>query len=335
MAKVAKNGQSDGAAQSAPATVDAQIEADAQPATEKGFAASIYPGPARAVPSDLADAVHALEEALGMPTWLLIQAGSAPEHLLTLNEPVRRGFFDARDELRACKKVALVVDSPGGSATATYQLATLLRRHCEEFVAVVPRYAKSAATLLSLGASELYMGSDGQLGPLDAQLLDPEREEIASALDEVQALERLHSAALDQADQSMQLLLARTGKKIETLLPLVLSFVSDMMNPLLDKIDTVHYTQQSRVLKVAEDYAVRLLEPKYSRSQAEGIARRLVNAYSEHEFVIDRDEAQEFLDLAELTETKRQAIDRLESYLTANPLTVIGRLAEKREGDGA
>jgi ClpP class serine protease len=33
----------------------------------------------------------------------------------------------------------------------------LLKRHCGGFVAVVPRYAKSAATLLALGADEIIL----------------------------------------------------------------------------------------------------------------------------------------------------------------------------------
>lgn len=36
-------------------------------------------------------------------------------------------------------------------------------------------------------------GMFGELGPLDVQIPDPEREEWISGLDEVQALERLHA----------------------------------------------------------------------------------------------------------------------------------------------
>lgn len=65
-------------------------------------------------------------------------------------------FFRAQDSLPK-EKIALVIESPGGSAKSAFQLAMLLKRHCGGFVAVVPRYAKSAATLLALGADEIIL----------------------------------------------------------------------------------------------------------------------------------------------------------------------------------
>lgn len=225
---------------------------------------------------------------------------------------------------------ALIIDSPGGDAQSAFQIAKLFRRHCGGFCAVVPRMAKSAATLVVLGADELMMGRDAELGPLDAQIFDPDREGVGSALDEVQALERLNSVALDLSDQAMFLLIGRTGKKVDTLLPTVMRFVSDLMNPLLDKIDTIHYTQYSRVLKVAEDYATRLLEPRYTEEQAKHIARRLVNNYSEHGFVLDKDEVGEMLTLTEPSPDVQSLVDTLEDVLTFDrSLMAIGRIQPK------
>lgn len=298
--------------------------------SRKKFCASIFPGPEDPLPDDLTELLRALERAMGMPVWLLIQQSEEP--LGDLGHEVRTAFYRERSSMTQCGHVALVVESPGGYARSAYQIATLFRRHCTGFVAVVPTYAKSAATLLTLGANEIFMGLDAELGPLDAQLRDPDREQISSALDEVQALERLHSVALDQFDQTMMLLTARTQKKVETLLPLAMSFTAQMMAPLLDKIDTVHYTQQSRVLKEAEEYAVRLLQPRYPRARAEQIARRLVNTYTSHSFVIDRDEARSILDLPTLTNGQESAIRGLEDYLNASEVNVIGWF--RQTGDG-
>jgi hypothetical protein len=295
-------------------------------ATRQYFA-SIYPGPRRPLPRELGRRLAQLEAATDMPVWMMIQ-----QHPHTrppygdLSYGVYEAFFNERHNLKDCGQVAFVIDSPGGTASAAYAIATLLRRHCGSFVAVVPSYAKSAATLLALGGDELFMGLDAQLGPLDAQLPDPEREEVASALNEVSALERLNSVALDQFDQAMVLLMARTGKKVETLVPLALNFSAQMMTPLLDKIDTVHYTQQSRRLKEAEDYAVRLLQPKYEASRAEQIARRLVNDYPDHSFIIDRDEVAEFMDLPDISGAQMEAIVALEDCLTGSEVLAIGRL---------
>jgi hypothetical protein len=163
--------------------------------------------------------------------------------------------------------------------------------------------------------------------------MDPEREEVTSALDEVQALERMHSSAMTQIDDTMQLLLGRTGKKVETLLPVVTKFVADTMAPLLDKIDTVHYSQQSRVLKVAEDYAYRLLLPRVTRGEAEDTARHFVNHYNEHGFVIDAEEARLYLGLGDADEAQDAAIAQMEEWLTNNGTIAIGPLITIREED--
>lgn len=292
----------------------------------KSYSASVYPGPDNVLDVSLGAAAEALEDALHMPVWLLIQQPPPLHDYCQLDEPVRKGLFLDRRKLSKEQPVALVIDSPGGSAKAAYQLATMMRRHCRGFVAVIPRYAKSAATLLALGADEIFLGRDAELGPLDAQLLDREREDWASALDEVQALERLNVAALEQFDQAMMMLLERTGKKLDSLLPHALKYTTDMMRPLLERIDTVHYIRQSRVLKVAEEYAERLLIPKYGDERSSRIASRFVNNYPEHGFIIDRDEAGQMLDLAKMSDEVNVAIDALADVLVERSHFAIGRL---------
>jgi hypothetical protein len=231
------------------------------------YAAAIHPGSAHLLPEPLVEPILRLQSLLDEPIWLLLQGRHDGTPFVHLEDEVRCSFLQARPELKKCKRIGLIIDSPGGQASSAYQIASMLRRHCGGFDAIVPRYAKSAATLLSLGGVRFFMGSDAEIGPLDVQLMDPERENWGSALDEIQALERLNAAALEQFDQAMFMLLPRTGKKVETLLPLAMKFATDMARPLLEKIDTVHYTQQSRLLKVAEDYATRLLKPKYTNEK--------------------------------------------------------------------
>jgi hypothetical protein len=65
----------------------------------------------------------------------------------------------------------LIVQSPGGDGMAAEMLLDLCRKHCAgHFRVVVPLYAKSAATLLALGADEIVMGESSELGPIDAQV---------------------------------------------------------------------------------------------------------------------------------------------------------------------
>ncbi len=191
--------------------------------------------------------------------------------------------------------------------------------------------AKSAATLLTLGGDRIFIGRDAELGPLDVQVWDPEREEPTSALDEVQALERLFPTALEQVDQAMTLLVGRTGKKVDSLMPMVMKFVSDLMVPLLSNIDAIHYTQQGRRLRVAEDYAVRLLEPKYGTETAKTIAGHLVNRYSEHGFIINAAEASSILEVSEASDEQGEAMGDLADILVRARLTAIGTIREETD----
>jgi hypothetical protein len=94
-------------------------------------------------------------------------------------------------------------------------------------------------------------------------------------------------------DQVMQLLLMRTRKKSDVLLPMVFHHTAEFLGPLLDKIDTVELTRKSRDLKVAEQYAARLMKHAgYSWTDALRIARALVERFPTHGFAIDRQEAE-------------------------------------------
>ena len=72
----------------------------------------------------------------------------------------------------------------------------LFQRRTDEFYTVVPIYAKSAATLMVLGGKEIVMGMEAELGPLDVQLYDEDKDDFDSALNAVQSLERLNAYAL-------------------------------------------------------------------------------------------------------------------------------------------
>jgi len=128
---------------------------------------------------------------------------------------------------------------------------------------------------------------------LDVQISDPEMEKEGSGLDEVQSLERMNQASIQMMDQVMMLLLKRSGKRISTLLPQVMSFVATLMRPMLEKLDTVHYTQTARQLQIGSEYAKRLLKTSFPPEKAINIAESLVGNYPDHDFVIDCREAKD------------------------------------------
>ncbi len=259
-----------------------------------------------------------------MPVWLLLHN----DERALLDYRVLRAFLDSRD-LLGNQRVALVIDSPGGYADFAFRIARTLCRHADGFTAVIPRWAKSAATLLTLGADDVVFGRDAEIGPLDVQVYDQEREERGSALDEIQALEQLHQVALQQLNQNLIMMRMITRRRYDVVMPHASKLTSDMMTPLLDKIDTIHYAKQSRLLRVAEDYAIRLMMPRVPKERARKIAEQLVKKYPEHGFVIDRKEAKEILNISDHSDETERTLRKIEQFMWDNDkVEAFGRFQE-------
>lgn len=86
--------------------------------------------------------------------------------------------------LRVCdlsNGFALIVNSPGGRGLAAERIIRICRAYSGtgEYVAIVPGKAKSAATMICLGASKIIMGRTSELGPVDPQVTVTEDEELS------------------------------------------------------------------------------------------------------------------------------------------------------------
>jgi len=303
----------------------------------KGSIYSAHDGKEGAISQELVDAVQEAEKVFECPVWSLIH-WEARDKYGALGPEIYEGFLAQLDELRACKDangIALILDSRGGYLHDSYRIATLLRRSCSTFRVLVPRMAKSSATLLAMGATELYLGPEAELGPVDVQIMD-EFERPHAAINEVEALERLRTGAVEQIIYTNEELYDEIKPdSLEALLPSVLSFVGEFMRPMVDKIDAIHYTVQARNLNVAEGYATRLLQKDGEGDLARIIARHLVRNYPSHEFVIGYEEAAEFLDLAKPSDQQQHVLDRLRKVLSQGTDVMIGSLVSAEEQEPA
>jgi hypothetical protein len=136
-------------------------------------------------------------------------------------------FTELTFDLDTSKDLHLLLCSPGGDGETAIRLARMAQASCRRFVVVVPEIAKSAATILALGAHEIIMGPTSDLGPIDPQIVVPERG-FFSAKDLIAAVESalndvsirpdtypLHAAMLAGIDSTIvqfaRSALARTG----------------------------------------------------------------------------------------------------------------------------
>ena len=68
------------------------------------------------------------------------------------------------------KKLDLLIVSDGGDPTVAWRIVSLIRERVTKFSALLPQAAYSAATLIVLGADEVVMHPNGNLGPTDPQI---------------------------------------------------------------------------------------------------------------------------------------------------------------------
>jgi len=165
--------------------------------------------------------------------------------------------------------VLLLLLSRGGQIEPAYQISKICRAFAKtKFVVMIPRAAKSAATMIALGADEIHMGPLAELGPIDPQIGD------LPALGVKRALQTI-AGVCEEYPGSAEAFARYMARKLT--------------------VEQIGYCE--RVSESAVQYAQRLLAKTPSlRARAEKIAKQLVYEYKDHGFVIDIEEAKSLLD---------------------------------------
>ena len=78
------------------------------------------------------------------------------------------------NSVTGAEQINLLLHSPGGDGTVAEKMVDMCRAHLSgdnrKFRVIVPNIAKSAATVLTLGADQILMGYCSELGPIDPQV---------------------------------------------------------------------------------------------------------------------------------------------------------------------
>ncbi len=104
-------------------------------------------------------------------------------------------ILDQLDSLET-DKIDIILETPGGSAEVVEDRAGRIRRRCSHVAIAVPGYAKSAGTIMVMGADEILMDPASALGPIDAQILQGGKRFSAHAF--LQGLEKIKEEADEQ-----------------------------------------------------------------------------------------------------------------------------------------
>ncbi|MGO4883479.1 MAG: SDH family Clp fold serine proteinase [Bryobacteraceae bacterium] len=186
----------------------------------------------------------------------------------------------------------LLIHSGGGHAPIAYKVMKFFRKRFPKVNVIVPLLAKSAATLMCLGADEIWLGEFAELGPLDVQIDDPLKkgDQPISPIDDFKSMEFLREHAVETLDYFIFQLIERSGMSIKEAIHESVPCVTGLVRPLYEKIDPLEVGGHRRSLAVGEEYAKRLLA-LVKNPNGERIAEQLVWKYPSHDFILDNDEA--------------------------------------------
>lgn len=192
-------------------------------------------------------------------------------------------------EMRKSSRALLVLATPGGDPHAGFRIARALQHGYESFDALVPRYCKSAGTLILIGATRLFLDDMSELGPLDVQV--KKGDELIgrnSGLDIFQAVNYLQNQSM-AAFQIYLRELTRDGLSTRVASEIASGLTSALFEPIAAQIDPLKLAEMQRATEIAFEYGNRLNE-KSGNLRSMGLAG-LVTGYPSHAFVIDRKEA--------------------------------------------
>lgn len=239
--------------------------------------------------TNLADSLADLSNLRGRPVLLINR---------DMDWDCAREVRGIADGLSDTDGLTVILNSPGGDMGCAYRMLLALRDRVEDIEALVPGWAKSAATFFCLGADSVHMGRHGELGPLDMQIIDRSSGKTTqvSALETFKTLDGLLGYSMDSLNAIIRFL-RDTPMDIPHAVDNAHQLFAAIASPLYSQIDPHELGEMGRYLSISEDYAERAMRRwAYSdRSYADRfeMARRLIWGYPDHGFVIDLTEARE------------------------------------------
>jgi hypothetical protein len=173
-----------------------------------------------------------------------------------------------------------------------------------KFVVAVPRKAKSAATLLALGADEIHLGLMSQLGPIDLQVNDMPAQGLSNGVTKIAKLAAEYPASSEMWAKYLS-----------------------------ENLSLRHLGYMERLGESTAQYAERLLKNKQlpAGQTAKTLADHFVNHYKDHSFLIDIDEATSLLGAGIVRSDTPEYAFANEVYQEFNMLEVFLRIFRSKD----
>jgi len=127
-----------------------------------------------------------------------LQKPQAPADRLQITYEDLNAFMSVMFGMTWTRGLTLILHTPGGLTNAAETLVAYVRSKFADIEVIIPTYAMSAGTMISLAANRLVMGRQSQLGPIDPQFVMGQRAQSARAI-------------VDQFDEAKKEILANSA----------------------------------------------------------------------------------------------------------------------------
>ena len=204
-----------------------------------------------------------------------LQKPQAPADRLQITYEDVNAFMSVMHGMTWNKNLTLLLHTPGGLTNAAETLVAYLRSKFTNIEVIIPTYAMSAGTMISLAANRIVMGRQSQLGPIDPQFLMGQRSQSARAI-------------VDQFEEAKKEILQNAA-------------AAGVWFPILQTIGPALLQEARNALQYGEEMVAQWLENYMfaGKSNAKELARKAAAHFNDaashksHGRRIDRDEARE------------------------------------------
>ncbi len=115
-------------------------------------------------------------------------------HVMITFEEIN-GLMSSLHGMQWDRGLTLILHTPGGMTNATESIVEYLRSKFSDIEVIIPTFAMSAGTMISLAADQIWMANHSQLGPIDPQMVGNGRSMPARAV--VQQFQQARSEVMD------------------------------------------------------------------------------------------------------------------------------------------
>lgn len=237
-------------------------------------------------------------------------------HLAKISEGVAVSLYDQLQAIGKKQPIDLYLFSNGGDAEAPWRIVTLIREYSSRFGVLIPHQARSAATLLALGADEIVMTALATLGPIDPTRTHPLLPTRAGATES-------EPTSVQDMRYAMQFVREAAGQGSEH------TYTSEawasIFSALFDKIHPLAIGAIEQTYALAKLIAKKCLETHMAGEGAEEkiaqIADSLCDDFKSHTYPIGRVEARELgLKVSDAPETLDAAMMELWKFYVSRPI---------------